>query len=257
MTRSPLIEAASLPPLVVEPVARPVMTQHWADVVFLHWRYPPAAVQRLLPAGVEVDTHDGSAWVGLVPFSMERLGLPGLPPFPLFGAFPEVNVRTYVHSGPRRGVWFFSLDIDKVLPTAVARFAYRLPYCYGRAKHTRIGEIVSSRADRRWPRTAEVAKADIEIRTGAPLDAQDDLTRFLTSRWGLISASRRGRLRYAPVEHPPWPLYRGEVIRLDESLVTATGLPAPHSGPYVLWSPGVDVRVGRPKRIEPKQSEIP
>lgn len=126
MTRSPLIEAASLPPLVVEPVARPVMTQHWADAVFLHWRYPPAAVQRLLPAGVEVDTHDGSAWVGLVPFNMERLGLPGLPPFPLVGAFPEVNVRTYVHSGPRRGVWFFSLDIDKVLATAVARLAYRL-----------------------------------------------------------------------------------------------------------------------------------
>ena len=37
-------------------------------------------VQRLLPAGVEVDTFDGSAWVGLVPFHMDALGIATLTP---------------------------------------------------------------------------------------------------------------------------------------------------------------------------------
>lgn len=253
MTYASDVQAASLPPLEMESIARPVMTQHWADVVFLHWPYPPAAVQRLLPAGVKVDTHDGLAWVGLVPFNMERLALPGLPPLPRVGAFPEVNVRTYVYSGSRRGVWFFSLDIDKILPTAVARLAYRLPYCYGRARHTHRDRSISSRVRRRWPTTGEAARAEIDIRTGPPLETEDDLTRFLTSRWGLISSSHRGRLRYAPVEHPPWPLHHGEVERLDESLVSAAGLPAPESEPQVLWSPGVDVRVGRPSRITDRQ----
>ncbi len=133
------------------------MVQRWADVVFLHWRYEPAVVQRLLPAGVTVDVYDGSAWVALVPFRMEGLGLPRLAPLPLVGTFPEVNVRTYVHAGDRRGVWFFSLDINRVLPTVVARAVYDLPYCFGRVHHERVGDIVTSGVERRWPRAGSGA----------------------------------------------------------------------------------------------------
>ena len=92
----------ALPPRFAEPVRRPVMTQFWADLVFLHWRYDVDVVQRLLPPGVLVDAHDGSAWVALVPFRMERLGLPGVGPLPLVSQVPEVNVRTYVRSGAGR-----------------------------------------------------------------------------------------------------------------------------------------------------------
>ena len=93
-------------PLSVSPpvrVERPVMVQQWVDVVFIHWPLPPDRVQRLLPPGVEVDTFEGRAWVGLVPFRMEGLGFPGLSPLPLVGTFPEVNVRTYVRSGCAQG----------------------------------------------------------------------------------------------------------------------------------------------------------
>ena len=223
------------------------MTQHWADLVFLHWHYEPDVVQRRLPPGVTVDVHDGSAWVALVPFRMERLGLPGLAPLPFVGTFPEINVRTYVRAGGRRGVWFFSLDVDLLLPTVVARTAYHLPYCYGRADHVRVGDIVATRVDRWWPRPVHGATAEIAVRTGEALEP-DELVQFLTNRWGLISASRGGRLRYAPVDHPPWPLHHAEVLHLDEHLVAATGLPAPSHAPHVMWSPGVDVRVGRPTR---------
>lgn len=187
----------TLPPLIVEPVARAALTQRWSDVVFLPWRYDPALVQRLLPPGVRVDTHDGSAWVALVPFQMERLRIPGLPPLPFVGAFPEVNVRTYVHAGDRRGVWFFSLDVDTLLAAAVARIGYRLPYCHGRVDHVRHAERLASRVVRRWPRlrvadggrSTPTAAARIEIRAGSAIQTGDPLTRFLTARWGLISSS--------------------------------------------------------------------
>jgi len=244
---------APLPSPTADPVARPVMVQRWTDVMFLHWRYEPEIVQGLLPAGVTVDVYDGSAWIGLVPFRMERLGLPGLAPLPFVGTFPEINVRTYVHAGERRGVWFFSLDINLLVPTAVARTAYHLPYCYGRADHERVGGVVTSRVERRWPRSQPGATGEIKVRTGVPVDPADHLVRFLTSRWGLISATRRGRLRYAPVDHPTWPLHNAEVLHLDDHLVTAAGLPAPRGTPHALWSPGVDVRVGRPTRL-PRRS---
>ena len=229
-------------------VERPVMVQRWTDVVFIHWPFAPGDIQALLPGGVEVDTFDGQAWVGLVPFSMEGLGFPGLAPLPMVGRFPEVNVRTYVRSGPRRGVWFFSLDVDRMLPALVARTAYALPYCKGETHHHRVADVLTSSVRRSWPDVgaAGAARAEVVVHAGDPIDAPTGLENFLTSRWGLVSASRRGRLRWAPVEHPPWPLFSGELGHLSESLLLAAGIERPEVAPHVMWSPGVPVRVGRP-----------
>ena len=237
-----------------EPVRRAVMVQRWNDVVFLHWRYDPAVVQRLLPDGVTVDEFDGSAWVGLVPFRMDGLGIPGLAPLPMVGSFPEVNVRTYVRSGRRRGVWFFSLDVDRHLPAFVARAAYHLPYFAGSAMHRRVGDLLDTRVERRWPAHHAPAHTALTVQVGAAIDGTEPLPRFLTSRWGLITSTRRdperpGSLRYAPVDHPVWPLHAAEVLHLDDELVAAAGLPRPETRPHAMWSAGVDVRVGRPVRI--------
>ncbi|MEQ8842364.1 MAG: DUF2071 domain-containing protein [Acidimicrobiales bacterium] len=224
------------------------MTQFWADVTFLHWRYDPAVVQALLPPGVEVDVFDGSAWVGLVPFRMERLGFGTRRPVPRLGTFPEVNVRTYVRAGAHRGVWFFSLDIDLLLPMLVARGWYRLPYCVGDVRHDRDGDRITTHVDRRRPKPTNGAATDLEIVVGSA-SASGPLTEFLTSRWGLITGGYRGRLRWAPVEHPEWPLRRAHAVRVSDSLVTAAGLPAPEGMPHVLYSPGVPVRVGLPRTV--------
>ena len=149
-----------MPTPPVEPVladppplgGRAVLAQRWSELAYFHWPYEPHVVQRLLPRDVTVDVYDDVAWVALVPFRMEDLGFPGLAPLPLVGSFPEINVRTYARCGDRRGVWFFSLDIDRMLPTLVARSVYSLPYCFGRADHLRVGRLVTSRVERRWPR---------------------------------------------------------------------------------------------------------
>lgn len=234
---------------VVRTRSTTVMVQQWLDVVYLHWSYDPAVVQATLPSGIEVDTFDGRAWVALVPFTMAGLGLPGgLAPLPHVGTFPEVNVRTYVRVGDRRGVWFYSLDVDRYLPALTARVAYRLPYCVGRSSHTRAGDIVSSSVERAWPHhTGARTSCAIEIDRSAVLDG--DLELFLTERYGLISASGRGRLRWAPVDHPPWQRHPAKLLHLDDRLVAAAGLPQPTADPHVMYSPGVDVRVGVPRRL--------
>ena len=238
----------AIPELTREPVKRPVMTQVWTDVLFLHWRYDPAVVQLLLPSGVAIDTFDGSAWVGLVPFQMERITFGPLPPVPRLGTFPEVNVRTYVRAGSRRGVWFFSLDIDRLLPAVAARAGYRLPYCKGEVIHERSGDQISTRVQRRWPQPASPAATSIRATIGAPL-ADDPLTDFLTSRWGLVTSGRGDRLRYAPVGHPNWPLRLASVDHMSDQLIVAAGLPEQVGEPFGLYSPGVPVRVGIPRRI--------
>lgn len=103
-------------------VRRPVMHQHWAWITFLHWRYPPETVQSMLPATLTVETCDGSAWIGVTPFVMRGVRVPGLPAVPWLSKFPETNLRTYVRDRlGRTGIWFLSLDAARLPAVLAAR----------------------------------------------------------------------------------------------------------------------------------------
>ena len=99
----------------------------WHDLLFLHWPVRPELIRPLIPHGLELDTFDGSAWLGVVPFRMTAVRPRYFPAFAGF-AFPELNVRTYVWTPGRSGVWFFSLDATNWLAVRAARAWYGLPY---------------------------------------------------------------------------------------------------------------------------------
>ncbi|MFM8793758.1 MAG: YqjF family protein [Acidimicrobiales bacterium] len=237
----------TLHPDCPQPVRRAVMKQKWLDLAYLHWRVDPAAVARLLPDGLEVDTFDGDAWVGLVPFSMRGIGVPGLPAVPWLGSFPEINVRTYVIRNGVPGVWFLSLDVNRFLPALVARVTYRLPYCWGRASNRVDGNRLESTVHRHWP--SRGAQTSLSVDIGGVIEQQSALEVFLTARWGLYSRGPGGRLMYAPVDHPRWVLHRATPQRVDDTLVVAAGLPVPVGEPHCMFSPGVPVRIGLPRRV--------
>lgn len=236
------------PDTPVETVGRPIMLQGWRELTYVHWPYEPSIVQSQLPAGLEVDTFDGKAWVGLVAFHMERIRLPRTPAVPYFGTFCETNVRTYVR-GPdgTPGVWFDSLDVTRLLPVAVARATYRLPYMWSRMRMQRYGDYTSYTAQRRWP-GPRGARSELSIRRGTPIEDPSPLEHFLTARWGLFT-QLGSRLAYAPVDHPAWPLHRAELAYLDDEFVAAAGYPQPHGEPLVHYSPGVEVRIGLPRGV--------
>jgi uncharacterized protein YqjF (DUF2071 family) len=223
-------------------VRHPVMHQQWRRLTFLHWRYPAEMVQAVLPEGLTVETMDGTAWVGLIPFLMVGVRAPGVPAVPWLSRFPETNVRTYVR-GPdgRPGIWFFSLDAARMPPVLTARTTYGLPYYWSRMA-VRVGAgTVTYRSRRRWPGPVG-AYCDADVEVGEPLPA-GPLDEFLTARFRLYSRFL-GRLVSAEAEHPPWPLHRGRVTALDQNLVQAGGLPAPVGEPLVHTTPGVSVRIG-------------
>ncbi|MBT8199636.1 MAG: DUF2071 domain-containing protein [Acidimicrobiia bacterium] len=234
-------------PTTPDPVSRPIMLQGWKDLSYIHWPYDPPAVQHLLPDNLEVDTFEGQAWVGLVAFHMEKIRLPGTPGVPYLGTFPETNVRTYVR-GPdgRPGVWFDSLDINRLLPVLVARASYRLPYMWSAMSIEHDGNLVSYQARRRWPGPRDTT-SNFTIKRNEPVAPADitPLEHFLTARWGLFT-QLRSRLAYAPVDHPAWPLEQAELTQLDDHLIAAAGYPPPSGDPLVHYSPGVDVRIGLP-----------
>jgi len=226
------------------------MIQGWHDLTSVHWPYEPAAVQRLLPPGLQVDTCDGHAWVGVIAFHMHRIRIPRLPALRPLSSFPETNVRTYVVAPDgRRAVWFCSLDITRFLPAVVARVTYGLPYCWARMSIAHPGPgAVEYAARRRWPQRGPHSQLTVEIAEPIADTDLSDVERFVTARWALASTFL-GRGLWADIEHRPWPLHRARTARCQDSLVTAAGLPEPAGDPVLLWSPGVEVRIGRPHFI--------
>ncbi|GGM63804.1 hypothetical protein GCM10011608_56400 [Micromonospora sonchi] len=222
------------------------MYQEWRSLTFLHWRYRPETVQALLPPGLEVETWDGSAWVGLVPFLMRDVRPPLVPAAPWLSEFPETNVRTYVRDQRgRSGIWFFSLDAARLPAVLAARATYGLPYFWSRMRVHANGDRLDYRSRRRWP-GPRGARCDAEVRIGAALSGVevDPLVHFLTARYRLFSVFA-GQIVAAEAEHPPWLLHHAEPLRLDENLLAVGGLPPPRGDVLAHASPGVRVRVGR------------
>lgn len=226
-------------------VPRPVMRHDWRTVTFLHWPYPPEAVQRLLPQGLRVETRRGAAWVGLVSFRITIMGPMG-PPLPWLRGVPETNVRTYV-LGPdgRPGVWFLSLDIAHPGAVLAARAGWGLPYFWSRMSVKESGGAVTYRSRRLSP--GQPASL-VGVQAGEALDPEEvgEFEQYLTARFGLWSRWL-GRLSYTPAVHPPWPLRAASLSEMDDGLVAAAGLPAPGGDPLVHFSLGVPVRIGRPR----------
>lgn len=228
----------------------------------LHWPIDSELVAPLLPAGTVPDVHDGSSWVGLIPFSMRRVGILGTPPAPYLSSFAETNVRLYaVDAAGRRGVVFRSLEASRLLPVLAARVSYRLPYCWARMRVHREGDVWTWTSARRWPGrdgsvvsgtrrglAADGPASRIVLRAGDAVDGSAGLPLFLTARWGLFSRWY-GRTAYAPVDHGPWPLQSAQLLELSDDLVEAAGLEMAGPAPSVLFSTGVDVRIGRPRAL--------
>ena len=151
-------------------VDKPVMRQRWERLAFLHWPYDPADVQRLLPAGLTVDTFDGNAWVGLVPFFM-RVHTPGDRGVPWVSNFCETNVRTYARDREgRAGIWFLSLDAARLGAVAVARASYQLPYFWSSMRLTGplAGQAPAGPARPRTRRSPTPAVAGCRARSRRP-----------------------------------------------------------------------------------------
>ena len=109
--------------------ARPwALAMQWHGLLFMHWPVQPAVLRPLIPPPLQIDTFDGAAWIGVVPFHITGFRPHYVPALPWVSAFPELNVRTYVTLEGKPGIWFFSLDAANPLAVRGARVAFHLPY---------------------------------------------------------------------------------------------------------------------------------
>ena len=222
----------------------------WTDLAFLHWPVPKDALQRLVPRGVEVETFDGDAWLGIVPFCMRKTRIRGLPPLPYATDFPELNVRTYVRVGDKPGVWFFSLDAKSRLAVAGARATFGLPYFRAEMEVEQRGLLtsyVSRRVDDRAPPARFAAGY---CSGGASRPAKPGtLEQFLVERYCLYAQGRDGSLRCGEIAHAPWQLQSASVQLGVCDMTRLLGFALPDCAPFALCAEPVEVVAWRPMRV--------
>ena len=223
--------------------------QRWSDLLFLHWKIDPRAIQATLPKGIFVDTFEGGAYLGIVPFFMERIRPAWLPPLPWISWFLELNVRTYVHDADGRpGVWFYSLDCNQPLAVVIARRCFHLPYFRARMNASYRDGTVHYECRRR----AEAAPRGRYEWTPGPAAATAEpgsLAFFLVERYLLFAADGAGRLFTGRVHHAPYSLHTPEVAEFSTAPARQAGFDLVCEPASVLGAQTVDVSIFPLRRI--------
>lgn len=225
------------------PAGRPIGRQRWNQLLFAHWTVDPGAVQATLPRGLYVDTFAGAAYLGIVPFAMERVRPAWLPPLPGLSWFLELNVRTYVHDAAgRSGVWFYSLDCNQALAVAIARRFFHLPYCHARMAATVREGVIHYDCQRRVEAAPPCRFAWTPGTAAAPA-APGSLDFFLVERYLLFSADPLGRLYSGRVHHAPYRVSAPEVAEFSVDPARLAGFRLNGEPVSVLAAQPVDVSI--------------
>lgn len=231
-----------------------VMHQSWHDLLFIHYRVPLDLLRAVVPASLPLDTFQGEAYVGVVPFRMAKVRPRFLPPLPWLSFFPELNVRTYVTLDNRPGVYFFSLDAGNRAAVEIARSWFHLPYFNANMEcREREGEIFyrSTRIDPRGK--PAILQAQYAATGPSFIAKQDSLEYFLTARYCLYTLNDQQEVLRAEIHHKPWELQPARCQAQTNTMLQALGLGQPSQDPHLLFVKKIQVIVWPPKQVGPSK----
>ncbi len=229
------------------------MHQNWGKLLFMHWAIDAELLRPLIPSQLSIDTFDGKAWIGVVPFTMWGIRASFLPPIPGASAFHELNVRTYVHFKGVPGVWFFSLDAVNNLAVWGARTFYYLPYFDAEMSLEQERKTIRY-ASKRIDKRGAPAEFQASWIIGAPLpqSAPESLEFFLTERYCLYSFHRQ-QLYRSRIFHPSWPLHSATLAseggEYRSTMIEALGLAQPPGAPLLHYAEAIAVDIWPLKEV--------
>jgi uncharacterized protein YqjF (DUF2071 family) len=218
-----------------------VWSQHWLDVLFMHWQVPLASLRSQVPTTLEIDTLDGHAWVSLVLFRL-RVRPRWLPFLPGFSTLVEMNFRTYVRCGQQPGIWFLSVHADNPWAIYVAKRLTPMPYRRARMRYWRSARDFHFRAGGSAPGLA----CSLSFQPGCHVGrcGKSTLDEWLLERYRLFVRDRRGRLMEAGVTHPSWVVCDVDVSVSANSIGESLGLDLCRAPERAHYSAGLRARFG-------------
>ena len=215
-----------------QPNRRPVMTQSWDDLIFLHWACDAQEVQSRLPKGLMVDTFDSQAHISIVGFKMNKVRPFNLPAVPWLSYFNELNVRVYVVDKQGvPGVYFFSLDCDCWPAVAIAQKFFSLNYISTKMNFRSDSDKHHLTAQR--TSDGEVAHYKWQTKDNVQAAAPGTLAFHLTERYNFFT-EKNGQLLRGQVYHEPYELSDVDCVEYSVAPITWNKFTKPQGGPDLI-----------------------
>lgn len=252
--------AAAASTLYQWPPWRPFLSAEWRHLAMLNFEIAPELVAPFVPAGTEIDFHEGRTFASIVAFRFLRTRILGAF-IPGHVDFEEVNLRIYVRrrgdEGWRRGVVFIRELVPRRAIAWVARTLYNENYWYAPMSH-----VIALRTDLAAPPTAleyswqwagETSRLTMQPGAVARPLAPGSLDEFIAEHYWGYSRQRDGGTMEYQVAHPAWNSTPAESFSLQANIGELYGgqFVEPLSQPpaSAFWADGSAVRVSRGRRI--------
>lgn len=239
---------------IKQPFQKPgwIMTQTWEHLLFIHWAVSPDVLRSLIPNELEIDTYDGMAWIGILPFLLTGVRIRRMPTVPFTSTFPEINVRTYVKTKQKSGIYFLSLDASNPLVTGIAKRWYRLPYFLADMQFTRTKEGIAFASQRVRAKEEPVIFSGSYQPIRQPIQAKHGtLEHWLTERYTLFcQCSSSRRIFFADVYHEPWALQQVDARIRENTMTTGLSIPLGEQPDVMFYARGVQSYVWPITKLE-------
>jgi len=171
--------------------------QEWNRAIFLHYEVDLNQLKKFVPEELEIDLFEGKAWVSVVAFTMEKIRPKNLPSFPPIPDFDEINIRTYVKSNNKTGVYFLSIEGGTSLSCKLAKGISDLPYRFSKMNRepNRYQSLNKEFED----------QLDIAFSIGTEVKEKSPLDLWLTERYALFQDTT-DYLNEFEIHHVEWPI---------------------------------------------------
>jgi len=176
--------------------------QEWNNAIFLHYQVELTELKKIIPKELEIDLFDGKPWVSVVAFTMQKIRLKNLPSFPPISDFDEINIRTYVKSANKTGVYFLSIEGGKLASCKIAKGISELPYRYSKIKRTKNQYISNNKEFN--------DKLNVAFTIGKEIIEKTELDKWLTERYLLFQDTEKS-INEFEIHHLEWPMNEVEI----------------------------------------------
>ena len=188
----------------------PFLTAEWRWLAMLNYEIDPAVLLPFVPAGTELDSHDGKTYVSMVGFHFRYAKLRGFV-IPFHEHFEEVNLRFYVRrtvgGETRRGVVFIKELVPRWAIAWTARRFYNENYIALPMSHRIHKYGRERRATYEWTFRRQTHLLEARSMSPPVLPPDDSLAAFITEHyWGYAKQRDGGTMEYK-VEHPRWKVW--------------------------------------------------
>jgi len=221
--------------------------QEWNHAIFFHYRVNLTSLKKFIPKELEIHLHEGEPWVSVVAFTMENMRPRNLPAIPYLSDFHEINIRTYIKSNHKTGVYFLSIEGGNSLSCKLAKGISDLPYRYSKIKRTK--NLYEGR------NLEFNDQLNFEFTIGKKVKEKSEIDKWLTERYALFQDTAQS-INEFEIHHVEWPIHEIELQQLNVNYPRFESL-LNNSPDRMHYSEGVKVLAWGKNKREKASYDIP